>query len=1034
MPAIGANLTALRADGHTVELYLGAWLGSLVLTGTVSATPISPTLTLAYTTVSGSHTDVKRGYRVVIETSGGAYKGETSVRFTSTITATSLPIRELSSGELRIVSGDVLKVYSVPVLGDKLVADDATFAPDELAYVAQNGTVPPIACSGGPWMGFADNGQTYATVLTQGSASYTVDEDSSGAMTHLWTLPASVAFAPGSSATDVSPTLRANVGESLVEHFAIDSSNSVSWLQYVLIKVYDAANPPLEISEITLDADAERGWSAAVTTLDSVPQSVLPDGAMTCVFARETNAGAVRSFGAAAPGRGHMKVVGYIRSDSVDYRGYSNGTTFTLQSPLARLAEVCGFSKVMEIAGSPANWSQVEGLTVRRAIILIARYYTWLTEIYDLVFDSFTDYSYPAFYLQKNTPVDQMRELADATDARLTCDRTGRFMLQTRQVLVPLASRAALTTTITLTDDDMEELVFEREHWRKLERYQARGYTASTSTPTPIFSVWPGTPARGRGAEVAERLIAASQSNLNDRCGLRAAAIEGVYVDSSDVQRLAIRGTLELPGAYDIFDPAYQEWVQFDAAAAPGLPRGVVLSSYRFMAESVSLTYEEGTARTTVQLQSETAARPGVVDTSVIPDSAYADIANPDLAPVPEPQLIIPDLPPGSRQPPANIFAVGVDEVSSQTVIVYGSITDFDAGTVTWSANLNDGTVTGTGQWACGDPRNPKRKFVLTSTGVYKTEDITAGSPTWALVANNNTMFGDAARVGGCIHATIHRAGCFIVTCGTNMIARTDNYGTTWTRVRVWGGADSYGTSPDDAISIAFAEASAGVVLAGWTDPGDQDVKLSLSSNYGVSWTEITGTAVVGNMQDGNIYVPYKRVNGALNKAGPGTTGTVVYINNIYTYSVTLDNTTKVNVGNNFVVGNQGTPYETGVRAGQRSVHVTTDGQYMQATAVQSSAGGTGNRMYYGQLDANGALLTPSTYTSTAGSSGVNVNGYSTLNALALLLFAKGSNGVSFNGNAGLLLMSADGGDTMANIVPAAFPGNRCAYAEYMLP
>lgn len=611
MPDLSSNRTALRADGHKARTYLAVFNGSVVASGTLDAAPANGDVALDWTRTAGSSADIKPGYRVVVESAGGALKFETSVRYSGTISDSSLPIREVATAEFTLSASDVVKIFNTPVLTDKLVEDEATFAPDGITYSAQNTTIAPIANSGGHWCGFVDAGQTYATVVTYGAASYTVDPDSAGTLTHLWTLPTGVAFAGGSANTDANPTLQANVGYHVITHTVTDSSNSATWTQYLLIRVYSAASPPVECVVESIDGDEAQGWSGRVRVFDSASLSSIPDRSLVAVFVDETINGSTASYGNRIASRSHMKLLGYLVRDDNEGDATDDTLTFEILSPWARLQEIPGFSKVLERYASTTGWRYIQGLTVKRAILQILRWYTNWTEFFDTVFNTFTDYDYPAFYVEKATPLAQLQELADGTDARVTGDRTGALLIGTRPELVALASRSSLTTTITLQDDDRVRYSFSRGHFRTVDTLECRGFVSATATASAvaIFSRYPGIPGRGAQVTAIDRLIAASQSNLNDRCGLRGAAADGVFITSAGLMHRAVQLELELPGSYDVFDPAYQEWVAFTGAA--GNRRELDLSAFRFIVRSVNITYAGGTAKTIVRLTSETAAPAG---------------------------------------------------------------------------------------------------------------------------------------------------------------------------------------------------------------------------------------------------------------------------------------------------------------------------------------------------------------------------------------------------------------------------------------
>lgn len=637
MPDLSSNLTALRANGHRVHCYLAVFGGIVVASGTLDSAPETGAVALAWTRTAGSSSDIKPGYRVVVESGAGALKFETSVRYSGTISDSNLPIREVATAEFTLSASDVVKVFNTPVLTDKLVEANATFAPDGITYSAQNTVISPIVNSGGHWAGFVDSGQTYATVVTSGGGSFTVDPDSGGTITHLWTLPTGVAFAGGSANTDASPTLEADVGYYVVTHTVTDSSNSATWTQYLLIRVYDASTRPVECVVESIDGDQDMGWSGRVRVFSDAAISDIPDRSLVAVFVDETINGSTASYGNRIASRSHIKLLGYLRRDENEGGANDDALTFEIISPWARLQEIPGFSKALERYSSTAGWNYVQGLTTKRAIIQILRWYSNWTEFFDLAFNTYTDYDYPAFFAEKNTPLAQLQELADATDARVTGDRTGALLIHTRPELVALASRSSLTTTITLTDDDRITYRFARDHFKVVDTLECRGFTAATTTAgaVPLFSRYPGVPGRGALVTAVDRLIAASQSNLNDRCGLRGAAADGVFITSAGLYHRAVELELTLPGSYDVFDPAYQEWIAFTGAS--GNRRSLDLSAYRFVLRSVNVTYAGGTATTNLRLVSETAAPagrtyvpPATTGANPFPDIEFPPIEFPD--------------------------------------------------------------------------------------------------------------------------------------------------------------------------------------------------------------------------------------------------------------------------------------------------------------------------------------------------------------------------------------------------------------------
>lgn len=857
MPDLSSNLATIRKDGYSVDVYFTPLVGTQIWTGTVASTPTFPANALSITGGSGTIADVKRGMRVTIETSGGVFKGETHIRAAGTISSTVIPIRETSKGTINIASGDVIRVYNAIYLQDKLVSADASFSPDGLAYSAQNSTVPPIAISGGHFVGFVDSGQIYRTVVFAGSESYTVDADSGGTVTHSWVFNSATGTTTSSSA---SPTFTFPVGYHIGSHTVTDSSNSATWTQYIMGRVYDANTLPYECMITSMDASPESGWSVGVQLFANTSITDIPDKCMGIVWSEQTYAGTVQSFGNVIPSRSHIKAVGYVSRDTNRFDPVNSTITFDLISPLARLQQLPGYSKVMLNTASPDKWREIDDLSVKRALIVLLRYYTNLTEIFDFLYDA-DEYAFPRFYIQKNTPAAQVNELADGVDARFVVNRTGRFMVQKRQELTILANRNALTTTLALTTDDIADYEFTRDHFRTVEIIELRGFIADQTSPDPIFARWPGlAPGQGTQSSVVERLIASSQADLNRRAGLRGAALDGVYIANNDAYRRAFDIRLTLRGSYDVFD-FYKEWIDLDIDGTTNL-RGVDLSDYRFTFQGASISYDHSTssAVTDLTLRAETAAPAGVKYSPTVPiNSNTPDYTPPDLdigfTPVPNATLLLPGYTPGEEELPIRVFALRADGAEAAIAESYDSGT----GVINW-VEINTG-LSGNGVWAAGDPYDYGRIFALTTDGLFKCEDIWSFD-SWTQVATNAVMLGNSTYRAHKILMSINRRGYILVACGTNIAYSTD-YGLTWTQVD-YSGAGAWSTTGLDANSgdIAISPHGNGYIYAGKFHSGTTS-RFYRSTDWGASWTLRGSYGTAGS--NPRIFVPYSKKGGQPN-------------------------------------------------------------------------------------------------------------------------------------------------------------------------
>jgi len=723
MPDQSTNQTALRADEHLLLCYLSVYKGSEVFQATVTATPTDQALDLAVTAVSGDASDVKAGYRVDVYSSGGEFKGRTRIRYAGTISSTNLPIREHSQGVARIVAGDTVKVYNDVRLSDKLVSATADFNPDHLSITDQGSNPPPIACSGGAWAGW----DWMLPAPFTGSTSDWVDPDSNGPLSHAWVFPTGLT-ADDDDVADVN-VIAADAGEYLIEHTVTDDDNSKSTTQYVPMIVHDDENPPYEVVVEDISGTEETGHTFLIRVFDDALLTDIPDGAFCILWKEEYINGVRQSFGVKSPGRSHILGVGYIRREEGSFDGESGveELRFEVISPLARLDELLGYSKVMTNTASPDSWMEMKTLGVERAFRQIVQFYTNLVEAgFDLVTDSnFSDALYPEFYLQESTPLAQIRELVHGRKARFVCDRTGRFSVHTRPELLAVSSRASATKTITLDSNDIIDWRYTREHWRSLSLITVMGFTAGHSGNAAIFSRWPGlAPNVGNRKETVERQIESSQAALNVSAGQWGAASDGIYQDENGVMQTALDLELTLPGSYHVAD-FYDEYVAINLTTSL---RGLDLSDQLFVLRSVRLEIgEDGAAQCVWTLRTATAGASGATyippseDENGFPDWTPPDF-NWDFDPLPD---VIGGITPNPWLPAGTGTLAMV--LSDGTLAITNNFSDASPNWTTYALGLSgtllDSVVdafspnlTGTG--------TAVNIWVVTSTHFYYIEDI----------------------------------------------------------------------------------------------------------------------------------------------------------------------------------------------------------------------------------------------------------------------------------------------------------------------
>lgn len=830
MTNLSTALTALRQDGYFATGWLAAFTGSIVLNATVSSTPTYPATSLAITVNSGSASNVKPGFLVRVETSTGSFKGTTRIRFSGVVSSTSLPIRELARDDIDIAATDVVKVYSIVPLSDKLTDQTADFKPDGLAYSDQGENPPPVACSGGHYAAHVDDGETFATVTFKGDASYTVDPDSAGTVAHLWTLPTGCAFASGSADTDANPTVEVDAGQYTIQHRVTDSSNSKAITQYVQVAVFDDTTEPLDIIIDSLQGDLENGWSATVQAFGDTTLASLPDGTLVALFVQEWNADAYQSFGSVFAGRSSIKLLGYLSRDSNRGSHDDDELRFEIVSPMMRMSSIPGYTKALERNASPDNWAKIKGLTAKRAMLQLFQFYTTIVEAgFDVVFDV-TDYDYPLFYLQKTTPREQIRELADALDARLVCMRNGRFEIHTDPALIAEGSRSGITTNTLAKLTDIYSYEFSRAHFAEIELVEVRGFTSGT-TPTsvsPLFSRYPGdAPGLGSQFPIVERKIAANQSNLNERAGRIGAKLNDVYQTAGGVAHRGFELTLTLPGQYDVFD-WYKVYTQVDLDDDDNL-RGVDLSALRYYVVGVSVDYSDKAPQVTLRLK---VATNGFAGTTYVPPQAdfpvYIDPGQYDPP-------LVPSLNPGGGVIPGGTGRIGIVTTDGLVILTTNFNTTSVQGSPTWATagNLSSSTV----QSAAQKVGTASTLFVVDNTKIYKV----TGVGTSVSVATAHTFASSPSGVLRVIDT--ERADANWVMCisyddsyGTKCAYSTDG-GDTYTEVTITANND--GGTGQHQPTLRMSPFIAGTAYAVAFD-GSGNPKWYKTTNYGATWATST--------------------------------------------------------------------------------------------------------------------------------------------------------------------------------------------------
>ena len=633
-----SNLATLRLGGHGAFCYLSVYKPDPVAQGTLTATPASGATALAVTYTVGSESNTRQGFYIrFYDTGTGVFKGDSRVRNSGARTSSSLPVRELAYGHAKLASGDTFKVYPYVQPDTKLIDASAAFNPDGETYSDEGLHPAPIVNFGSHYAGWADATTGVALVTGKGSTSFLVDPTSSTPVSHFTSGSSGIAFHTGSSNTDANPVIEASPGMQWVEHIGSDNDNGRSATNFLAYMVHDSTHLPLEVFLPTPPTgDPVNGWSWTVELISSADIESIWDGALCVLWVDEYIAGVKQSFRGNNDDRSHILGIGYARRDtSTGNAQDGDRITFEIQSPISRFAEIASYSKVIQEATTPTDWSGVNTLGVKRALIKLIRDYTFLQEAgYDFFVHSlYSDARYPAFYIQRSDVIGQIRELAEGRKARFVNKLRGAaFELQPHPAYLSMTDRASVTVNSTLTSDDVIGYSVTRDHQDSVEIFELQGITAGTSGNSSVYSRFPGlSPAGGKQYTTQGRYIPDSQSSNNADCAMMGAFAQQIFIDSnhSNAKHRVGEMTLDLPGAYGYFDFEL-EYTKFNYASDL---RGVDYNSFRAWLKRFQTTVDESTGEWAYQavFQQETGAPSDAAKTF--------DPQNPVTTPLPAPQL-----------------------------------------------------------------------------------------------------------------------------------------------------------------------------------------------------------------------------------------------------------------------------------------------------------------------------------------------------------------------------------------------------------
>ena len=882
MVDLQAQATTFRASGYHYTGYIGTIPETVIYTAFVNMATITyPVKAITFDGGVGTFANVKDGMEVLV------YHQNTSTlkgRLRAILDGSSvglLQVNEFSQGYLDLADNDRLEVVEAQRIHDKLIEAATALRKDSrITYTDQGANPNPVANAGGGDFGFINRNSNYRRVYLYPDLSFVTDPDG-GTLTYSINGKDGILESgalSGSLPTGAPIVLSYAPGFRHAELLVTNSGSGKTATKQIPIGVYNGtSHRPLAVRMDSADWDETVGGFTIKFSLPRAQENAitsLPDGAFICYFEKEFYGSSEISYGSNVPYRSHIKFVGYLVRESITINARTNEISFEAVSPLHILEKTPALAQLIENKASPAKWTQLKNLTVNRALWYLLWWHTSFMTLFDFLWLDSGDLAYGRLTLQNidNTAA-QLRDIADSLNVHVSCDRNGRLLLVREGDYLSTSERNAREVTYVLEDRDVIESEIPREHRSEHKLVRVKGVTSANK---PIHSRAPGAaPAQdATGIATLDRQIMSDQADGNTRAGHHYAHVNSLFYDTTTkaVVRVPKRARLVLPDSYDVFDPAYFNFVKFVLASTSNA-RGIgFTSSSRWTIRNLSIRYDvvKGGKEITLSIDHETYGIGGEID----PQPSSSSLSIPPVKPL---ELTFPGF---DFTLPANTFNLPRG-TQNMAVILGNSLratTDFDTPShidgPAWSGaanNLGNPATIGTLLAACRDPYSPvylgtgatANAYFATTTGIYRVTSIapdgtfsvgSAANPFISSVTGNNRRIIDASPAAqGWVMVISYYYDSGGIRCAYSTNAH--EVSPTWSEVEVTAHYNTLNNSqalvnpvlvmsptvPGLAFTIAF------------TSTGSQDAAnsaLFVTDDFGATWAEVSG-AVTNEIQLG---------------------------------------------------------------------------------------------------------------------------------------------------------------------------------------
>lgn len=851
---IPSDLVKVRDNnGQLTELYLAKYKPAELMSTSIDDASIETralsdemitSITYGGPTI-GNYLDVRPGSTLSISVDRGDRVNQKRVRIRG-ITSDTISVAPDSAIEYK--DGQVLRIYDHhefwPVFPRAVLNTGSltyTLYKDyDIALSDQNTDFDPVVIMGPHFAGFYD---TFSDVYFTATGSYTVD--GSTISSYLWTFPV------GSSPTGSTLGTPGNVTFPSSGHYTVSCTVTASngktatgYRHIVLLDRYAGDKDKLPIFDWEfkgLEGEWRGSYLLKIKIRDRVDE--FQDGDLVILFGENYYQGIKQSFGG-YPGREHIMFVGYISDIRTTYNAFDSEAEITVRGITNYMTNKEMFSIEMTDKETPTDWTEINNLTINKAINHYFRWHSTLLEVADVLDIPTYEGDYRENYIQI-----EKGEIFPTIDGFLnqrvfggfSSDKQGRCYAEVDFNLRITGSRAA--TSMSFEDSDWlgSPVLLERFDTPLSDvLVGGEAYDPPTVTGTALLSRAPGALQTYVGkSENVSGLTLVSQNHVNELSGLYFAKENARYPELE----------LELSNNMLNIDVAPQEFYGFSLT---GTHRGLTWRP-RLLPRKIDYVFEDFILKSTIVFEPETYGSPGT--TIIIPVEVPDDCEDCTECPFPPcDDEENPEPPPGTEADGNLVYVCTRDKLGRTRNFLNASPT-WENITPSLSGNIVAFEI---------DPWNPNnRALIITTNGVYRTTNLDDSPPTFSLVLSPSTVQTATGKVDlnfrNCCYTITQNEKIYVAWASTTTgfafgVSNSADNGATWSHVFIDNHSGVGVLSPIIPRMIGGLDGTGKAYMC-VGNYGSRN-HLCYTTNGGVSWTLGHYPGVLTDLFDFDVSYP----------------------------------------------------------------------------------------------------------------------------------------------------------------------------------